>query len=106
MVLPRAPKRRAEIVAAAYDIAPALAEAWEGFSDLDADIRDLAPKVTAPVLVAWAKDDRFIAWSRCKAAVMNFPHHEARLYRGGHAAFLEDLDVFAADLRAAVRAWK
>jgi 4,5:9,10-diseco-3-hydroxy-5,9,17-trioxoandrosta-1(10),2-diene-4-oate hydrolase len=105
-VLPRAPKRRAEIVAAAYDIAPVLAEAWAGFSQPASDLRALAPKVAAPVLLAWSKGDRIIAWSRCKAAALTFPRHELRFYRGGHSAFLEDLDAFAADLRAAVRAWK
>jgi 4,5:9,10-diseco-3-hydroxy-5,9,17-trioxoandrosta-1(10),2-diene-4-oate hydrolase len=104
-VLPRAPKRRAEIVAAAYDIAPALAGAWAGFDQPESDLRVLPPTVTAPVLLAWSKGDRIIAWSRCKAAALTFPRHELRFYRGGHSAFLEDLDAFAADLRAAVRAW-
>lgn len=104
-VLPRAPKRRAEIVAAAYDIAPVLAEAWSGFSRPESDLRALAPGVVAPVLLAWSKSDRIIAWSRCRAAALAFPRHELRFYRGGHAAFLEDLDAFAADMRAVVRAW-
>ena len=104
-VLPRAPRRRREIVAAAYEIAPVLAQAWEGFSGPEADLRALAPTVTAPVLLAWSKGDQIIAWSRCRAAALTFPRHELRLYRGGHSAFLEDQDAFAADLRAAVRAW-
>jgi 4,5:9,10-diseco-3-hydroxy-5,9,17-trioxoandrosta-1(10),2-diene-4-oate hydrolase len=103
MVLPRAPKRRREIVADAYRIAPILAEAWEGFRRPEADLRAFAPTIQTPALFAWAKSDRLIPWAKSRAAAEQFPRHAVRLFRGGHAAFLEDADAFAAAFREGVQ---
>lgn len=102
MVLPRAPKRRREIVDTAYEIAPLLAQAWASFAQPEADIRRLAEKVKAPTLFAWAKSDQIIPWAKSRAAAARFPHHQVRLFRGGHAAFLEDTDAFAEAFREGV----
>lgn len=102
MVLPGAPARRREIVAMAYDVAPLLEQAWAGFAAPEADIRALAPRVTAPVLFAWSKGDQLIPFKKSEAAVRTFPRHTVRLFRGGHAAFLEDADAFAEAFREGV----
>jgi len=102
LVLPRAPKRRREIVATAYKIAPVLAEAWEGFARPEADIRALGPTIATPTLFAWAKGDQLIPWSKSAQAASRFPRHAVRLFRGGHAAFLEDADAFAEAFREGV----
>jgi len=72
-VLKRAPEQRERIVASGYEIAGVLREAWQGFAEPQADIRALASKIACPVWIAWAKDDRILAWSRCKAAAEKFP---------------------------------
>ena len=96
---PEASWRREEIIATAEQVAPLLALAWEGFARKDSDLRHLAPKITCPVLFAWARRDRYIAWSRSKRAARAFPNHQVQLFDGGHAAFLEDPAAFAATLK-------
>lgn len=103
MVLPRAPERRQQIIAAAYDVAPLLAEAWAGFARPEADLRALASKIAAPTLFAWTKGDQLIPWSKSRTAAERFPHHRVRFFRGGHAAFLEDTDAFAEAFREGVQ---
>ena len=99
-VLKRAPEQRERIVASGYEIAGVLREAWQGFAEPQADISALASKIACPVWIAWAKDDRILAWSRCKAAAEKFPDVRVALFAGGHAAFLEDPDNFAAAFSA------
>jgi 4,5:9,10-diseco-3-hydroxy-5,9,17-trioxoandrosta-1(10),2-diene-4-oate hydrolase len=97
-VLRAAPARtqRERIVASAYEIARPLRQAWESFARPQADTRDLVPKVACPVWLAWAKDDSIIPWSGSKKAAARFADARVQLFRGGHAAFLEDPDRFAA----------
>lgn len=97
LVLPGRPARvqRGRIVAACMEVAPVLAEAWRSFAQPDSDLRQVAEGLQVPVLYAWAKDDRVVAWSRSKAAVLRTPHHRVEMFRGGHAPFLEDPDAFA-----------
>jgi pimeloyl-ACP methyl ester carboxylesterase len=94
-VLKRAPEQRDRIIASAYEIAGVLRAAWEGFAKPEADIRALAPNIARPVWIAWAKDDRILAWSRCKEAAETLPDVRVEMFEGGHAAFLEDPDNFA-----------
>lgn len=92
MVLPAPAARpwRDRIVAAAVESAPALAEAWASFGLPDADLRARVREVACPVLLAWAKQDRVLPWSRCKGAASAFRDARVELFEGGHAAFLED----------------
>ncbi|HVP86430.1 MAG TPA: alpha/beta hydrolase [Rhizomicrobium sp.] len=100
MVLPRAPKEHCErIIAAGYELAPKLRQAWEGFAEPQADIRGLVAKVTCPILFAWAKSDRLIPWSGSRAAAMTAKMPTVALLKGGHSAFVEDTDQFARVLR-------
>lgn len=99
LVLPRAPEQSARIAASGYEIAPLLRQAWEGFAKSDADIRRLAEQVRCPVFLAWAKSDRIIAWSRSRNAAQRFRDRRIELFRGGHAAFLEDPGRFARSFR-------
>ena len=101
LVLPRseAAARRNRIIAAGREMAPLLAEAWRGFAEPAADLRDLAPGIGIPVWLAWARSDRLVAWSRARKAAARFPLHAVTLFRGGHAAFLEDPDRFAEGFR-------
>lgn len=104
LVLPRAPRaHRERIIAAGYAMAPLLRKAWESFARAGADTRALVAKVECPILFAWAKSDRILAWSQSKRAASAAKRGTVALMRGGHAAFLEDPDVFAATLRAFVR---
>jgi pimeloyl-ACP methyl ester carboxylesterase len=94
LVLPRETRRRAEIIADGVAKAPVLADAWRGFAEADSDIRALAPRVACPTLLAWARDDMIVAWSRARKAALAIPHRRVAKFRGGHAPFLEDADAF------------
>jgi 4,5:9,10-diseco-3-hydroxy-5,9,17-trioxoandrosta-1(10),2-diene-4-oate hydrolase len=102
LVLPRraAKAQRDRIVRASQALAPILADAWAGFAESSGDLRALAPRLDLPVWLAWTKGDRFVSWSRAKAAVAGMPCHSVSLFRGGHAAFLEDPDAFEQGFRA------
>jgi pimeloyl-ACP methyl ester carboxylesterase len=98
---PRAAATRDRIIADGYRLAPLLHQAWLGFGDGDADLRPLAPRVTAPTLFAWARHDRFIPYGRSRAAIERFPRRRVQLFDAGHAPQLETPD----ELRAAVSAF-
>lgn len=101
IVLPLAPPaHRERIIAAGYELAPLLRKAWETFAQSDADTRTLVAKVECPILFAWAKGDRILAWPQSKKAAATAKTGTVALLKGGHAAFLEDLDNFAATLRS------
>lgn len=102
IVLPRKPAaaQRARIIAAGFEAAPLLRQAWESFAAPDADIRHLAPQIKCPVWIAWARPDRVIPWAMCRAAARKFPNRKITFFRGGHAAFLENPERFARGFRA------
>jgi pimeloyl-ACP methyl ester carboxylesterase len=93
-VLPRAPAQRAKIVRAGYELAPLLRGAWEGFRT--DDLRESARALKVPVLAAWAERDRVVPLARSRAALERIPDHRIETFEGGHAAFLEAPDAFAA----------
>ncbi|MDX2236582.1 MAG: alpha/beta hydrolase [Hyphomonadaceae bacterium] len=97
---PEAAKRRAEIVAHAGPRAALLAQAWRGFGQPQADLRALVPELRLPVWYAWARGDRFVAWSRARKAARRAPDHAVTLFQGSHAPFLEAPERFAKGFRA------
>ncbi|HWD29478.1 MAG TPA: alpha/beta hydrolase [Rhizomicrobium sp.] len=99
LVRPPSFAQRARIVASAYEIAKPLRQAWESFARPGVDVRALVPRVTCPVWLAWAKDDKIIPWKDSKRAARDFPHARVQLFEGSHAAFLEDPDRFAEAFR-------
>ncbi len=103
MVLPYGGAQRDRIIAVGYEIAPVLRAAWENFALPEADTRALAAQIKCPVFVAWAKSDQILAWSRCKDAVARIPNHRVEMFRGGHSAFLENAERFAASFRTFLR---
>jgi pimeloyl-ACP methyl ester carboxylesterase len=93
---PEAAPRREAIVAAGYESAPRLVEAWTSFSRADADLRAGLPALRVPVFVGWAMRDGLVQWSRNRAAVATIPGATvARFERSGHAPFLEEPAAFA-----------
>lgn len=89
--------RRAAIVAAAYESAPRLVEAWTSFARPEADLRGLLPTITAPVFVGWAMRDRLVQWRRNRAAVRTLPGATVVGFQhAGHAPFLEEPERFNA----------
>jgi pimeloyl-ACP methyl ester carboxylesterase len=90
--------RREEIIADAYKTAGVLRAAWLGFAKSDSDIRHLPRQVRCPVLYAWCEGDRINARSRSKRAALTAPDHTVKLFKGGHAAFLEQPAAFEAAL--------
>ena len=99
IILPRARAQADRIAASGYEIAGVLRAAWEGFATPQADIRALVPRIKCPVFIAWAKSDRAIPWSLNRRIVRKFPDVRVKLFRGGHAAFLEDAQRFARAFR-------
>lgn len=106
--------QRDRIIAAGYEVAPVLAEAWASFGRPEADIRAEAASLTVPVWVAWCRNDRIIPLSLCRPAIDAMKQARLTLFEGGHAAFLEQpaqfieglIDFAAAlpvDLRSARR---
>lgn len=88
--------RRAEIVADGYRSAAVLREAWKSFAKPDADIRSLTPKLTMPVLYAWAMRDRAVAWAFSRDAALRAPNARLERFDAGHSAFLERPEAFDA----------
>lgn len=101
-VLPGEPAKaqRDRVIAAAAPLAPVLVDAWTGFALPSNYLGDLIPSLTLPTWFAWAKNDRVIAWDFCKAEAARFPNHRIDFFEGGHSAFMEDPDAFAAGFRA------
>lgn len=86
--------QRQRIVAAGYECASVMKQAWNSFMQPDGDIRWMMPSILCPVLFAWAKDDVIVALGPSKNAVLSTPKHELKLFDGGHCAFLESPDAF------------
>lgn len=87
--------RRDAIVAAGYELAPRLVEAWTSFAQKDADLRAGLSSLRMPVFVGWAMRDGLVQWGRNREAILSIPG--ARLVRfenSGHAPFLEESSAF------------
>lgn len=95
---PAAAAQRRRIVAAGYELAPLLRDAWRSFGEPDADQRALAPRVGCPVLFAWAKQDQIAQLRRARAAIAQFPNARLETFRAGHAAHLEAPEAFVQSL--------
>jgi 4,5:9,10-diseco-3-hydroxy-5,9,17-trioxoandrosta-1(10),2-diene-4-oate hydrolase len=93
----RAHRRR--IVAAAYEVAPILVQAWRSFACADADLRSMAAGIRCPVLFAWATRDQVVALSRSLPAIQRFPRARLERFPAGHAPHLETPAAFEAALR-------
>jgi 4,5:9,10-diseco-3-hydroxy-5,9,17-trioxoandrosta-1(10),2-diene-4-oate hydrolase len=87
--------RRDAIVAAGYESAPRLVEAWKSFARPDADLRAGLPSLRMPVFVGWAMRDGLVQWGRNREAVETIPGVKlVRFERSGHAPFLEESGEF------------
>jgi 4,5:9,10-diseco-3-hydroxy-5,9,17-trioxoandrosta-1(10),2-diene-4-oate hydrolase len=95
---PAARAQRRRIVAAAYDLAPVLAQAWGSFAAPEADLRALAPAVTCPVLFAWAARDQVVSLRRSLPAIRQFPDARIERFPAGHAPHLETPEAFEASI--------
>jgi pimeloyl-ACP methyl ester carboxylesterase len=96
-------EERARIVAAGYEMAPLLRQAFESFAGAEVDLREDVAHVRCPVFVAWASNDRVLAWSQSRKAAQAFHSGTIELFPGGHAAFLENPQRFADSFRAFAR---
>lgn len=92
---PEAATQRAKIVLAGYETAPILEQAWMSFADPQADVRALIPQIRCPVQFCWAMRDKFVPFTRSRAAVLKFNNARVEKFPiAGHAAFLEDFAHF------------
>jgi len=98
LVLPsaQASDQRERIVAAGYELAATLREAWQSFATPAADLRALAASLRVPIWCAWAKHDQVIPLARCKPAIRNMQNAHITTFAAGHSAFLECPTEFAA----------
>jgi 4,5:9,10-diseco-3-hydroxy-5,9,17-trioxoandrosta-1(10),2-diene-4-oate hydrolase len=97
---PAAGEQRRRIIAAGPAMASVLRDAWRSFGQADADQRGLIPRITCPVLFAWAARDRFIQLRRNRAAIRAFSNARLETFAAGHAAHLETPDEFEASIEA------
>jgi pimeloyl-ACP methyl ester carboxylesterase len=87
--------RRDAIVAAGYESAPRLSEAWSSFAQPDADLRPGLSSLHVPVFVGWAMRDGLVQWSRNRDAIGSIPGATiVRFENSGHAPFLEESEAF------------
>lgn len=96
VVLPRAAAhpQRARILEAGLEMAPMLADAWEGFASPEQDLRALGPTITRPTLFAWAMKDAFVQLARNRPAISNFMDYRLETFAAGHSPHLETPDEF------------
>ena len=97
---PAAAPQRRRIVAAGRETAGVLRDAWAGFLLPAADVRATLAALDVPILFAWSKSDRIVALSRSRDAIAQARRGTVQVFPGGHAAFLEAPDRFAAAFRA------
>jgi pimeloyl-ACP methyl ester carboxylesterase len=96
---PEAADRRKAIVAAGYESAPRLVEAWTSFAQPEADARPGLPRLDMPVFVGWAMRDGLVQWERNRDAVSIIPQATLVAFEhSGHAPFLEEKEAFHAAL--------
>jgi hypothetical protein len=82
-------ERRGEIVAGSRDMAPLLRQAWASFSSPEADLRDDAARLEAPIWIAWAKSDRVIPLAMVRPAINRLKNARLTVFQGGHTPFVE-----------------
>jgi 4,5:9,10-diseco-3-hydroxy-5,9,17-trioxoandrosta-1(10),2-diene-4-oate hydrolase len=102
---PAARGRRREIIDSGRRMAPLLRQAWASFAKPEADLRDAAARIAAPIWVAWAKSDRVIPLSMIRPALARMAHARLTVFEGGHTPFLEQPDAFATAFMGAVTHW-
>lgn len=105
VVLPSSAARaqRRRIIAAGYEIAPVLRDAWKSFGEQEADIRELAKRLDVPVWFAWATGDRIIQLKACLPTIDAMKNARLTRFGGGHAPFLERPKPFAKAFKAFVK---
>ena len=92
---PQAEKHRAAIIAAGYETAPRLVEAWVSFTQPEANLRNAVRALRLPVFVGWAMRDGLVQWGRNQDAILSLPELTlVRFENSGHAPFLEESDAF------------
>ncbi len=97
LLAPEAAGRREAIVAAGYESAPRLVEAWQSFAQPDADLRAGLSRLTMPIFVGWAMKDALVQYGRNRDALEALPHGTlVKFERSGHAPFLEEAAAFNA----------
>ena len=92
---PAAAEQRSRIIAAGYESAEVLRQAWHNFGQPEADIRAELRGLTVPVWFAWARHDRVIPLSFCRPAIDAAQRGSLTTFDAGHATFLEQPDAFA-----------
>lgn len=101
VLLRRAAKaQRRRIIDARFEIAKPLVEAWTSFVTPEEDMRDVAGRLSMPVLYAWAGKDQIVPLKKSRAAVDATPDHELVTFRAGHTPPLETPKPFVKSLRA------
>ncbi|HEY6877521.1 MAG TPA: alpha/beta hydrolase [Polyangiales bacterium] len=97
---PAAAEQRERIIAAGYEIAPVMRDAWRSFADPRADLRAMAAALEIPVWAAWGRLDRVLSISLCRPALERMPRMTLSAFEASHAAFLEQPAEFLTGFRA------
>jgi 4,5:9,10-diseco-3-hydroxy-5,9,17-trioxoandrosta-1(10),2-diene-4-oate hydrolase len=86
---PAAAAQRARIVKSAREVAPLLADAWRSFGKPESDLREVARRVTCPVLVTWATKDLSNPLRFNRDGIAQFRAVQLETFAAGHNPFLE-----------------
>jgi pimeloyl-ACP methyl ester carboxylesterase len=97
---PAAALQRRRIVASAYEIAPALEDAWRNFAiPEEADQRQRLLALDVPILFAWAMNDKINQYKAVAPIIAQAKNGRLAKFVAGHAAFLERPKEFVDEFR-------
>jgi pimeloyl-ACP methyl ester carboxylesterase len=100
LVTAAAVAQRRRIVASAYEIAPALEDAWRNFAiPEEADQRQRLIALDVPILFAWAMSDKANQYKAVAPTIARAKNGRLARFDGGHAAFLERPKEFVDEFR-------
>ena len=90
-------QRRKEIINDCFTLAPLLVQAWASFKSKEEDLRSLIPTIHCPILFTWAMRDKFVRFTRNRAAIQKFNNYKLIQYQIGHTPYIECPDMFLLD---------
>jgi 4,5:9,10-diseco-3-hydroxy-5,9,17-trioxoandrosta-1(10),2-diene-4-oate hydrolase len=100
---PAAREQRRRIVRAGRKSAPILRQAWASFARPEADVREIAARLEVRVWAVWTTNEAVVPLKYCRPAIDRIRGSRLSIFDGGHAAFLEQPDAFAADFAEFMR---
>ena len=99
LITEKSREQRERIIESCYEMAESAEQAWRSFRSPESSLRKFVTGVRVTTVFAWAKKDRIVRWSRCKAAVNRFQKKQILFFDAGHAPFLETPEEFCLEFK-------